>query len=170
MTRLLQPVTRGRLAAVAAVQSKATFQFRDAGIGCRQLPFQCHNLLVLQGALREQQLNLLNQPLDVGGSLHPTLESDSPLRHQLLHTTESIRRTAHQSGPESLESAITGPGTCTATWGVTKMTKNALGVAHSLHAIAVPAVQAPSLSSESYPCGFVEKVVYRGTQVSSHRW
>src|SRR5262249_48664674 len=35
----------------------------------------------------EQQLNLLNQPLDVGGSLHPTLESDSPLRHQLLHTT-----------------------------------------------------------------------------------
>jgi hypothetical protein len=84
---LLQPVTRGRLAAVAAVQSKATFQFRDAGIGRRQLPFQRHNLLVLQGALREQQLNLLNEPLDVGGSLHPTLESDSPLRHQLLHAT-----------------------------------------------------------------------------------
>src|SRR5215831_1078992 len=79
-------------------------------------PFQCHNLLVLQGALREQQLN---QPLDAGGSLHPTRESIHHSDTSFFTPPESIRRTVHQSGPESLESAITGPGTCTATWGVT---------------------------------------------------
>jgi hypothetical protein len=63
-----------------------------AGV-CRQrlfqrgiLRLQRRDSLVLQGALRQQPLNLLNQPLDVGRSLHPALESDSSLRHQLLYT------------------------------------------------------------------------------------
>jgi hypothetical protein len=68
-------------ATVAAVQSKSTFQFGNAGIGRRQLPFQRRNLLAPQGAFCEQQLNLLNQPLDVGGSL---LGSYRPPNHPVM--------------------------------------------------------------------------------------
>src|SRR6516164_8189102 len=122
--RLLQPVARRWLAAVAAVQSEPTFQFGDAGVRCGQRLFQrgilClqrRHSLVLRDALRQQQLNLFNQLLDVGGSFHPTLESDSLLRYQLLHTARVNSPQQPSTGGGSTPIAFMCPGT----WGVTKI-------------------------------------------------
>src|SRR6516164_9029660 len=120
--RLLQPVARRWLAAVAAVQSQSTFQFGDANIRCGQRLFQrgilClqrRNSLVLRGALRQQELNLFNQLLDVGGSFHPTLESDSLLRYQLLHTARVNSPQQPSTRRDLPQSRSSAPGT----WGVT---------------------------------------------------
>jgi hypothetical protein len=90
--RLLQSITRRRLATVAAVEAQPTLQFRK--------PFLllCNPFLLLRNPLpqrtifRQQLLDLFNQFLDIGGRFHPTLESDSPFLHQRPHVSESIGR------------------------------------------------------------------------------
>jgi hypothetical protein len=110
--RLLQPVTRRWLAAVAAVQPQSAFQFAIFGLQCSVLRFQHRksllqrgvlrlqrrNSLVLGCALRQKQLNLLNQLLYIGGSFHPTLEFDSSPLSRFFTSPESIRRTEPTTG------------------------------------------------------------------------
>ena len=83
--RLLQSVTRRRLATVTAVEAQPTLQFRNPLLMlCKPLP---------QATIFRQQLpDLLNQLLDIGGRFHHTLDSDSPLLHQRPHVGESIGR------------------------------------------------------------------------------
>jgi hypothetical protein len=83
--RLLQSVTRRRLATVTAVEAQPTLQFRNPLLLLR-------NPLPQPTIFRQQLLDLFNQFLDIGGRFHPTLESDSPFLHQRPHVGESIGR------------------------------------------------------------------------------
>ena len=89
--RLLQPITRRRLATVAAVEAQPTLQFRNPLLLLR-------NPLPQPTIFRQQLLDLFNQLLDLGGRFHPTLDSDSPFLHQRPHVRESIGRKHPQSG------------------------------------------------------------------------
>src|SRR5215471_17316112 len=64
--RLLQSVTRRRLATVAAVEAQPTLQFRNP------LLLLC-NPLPQPTIFRQQLLDLVNQLLNIGGRFHPAL-------------------------------------------------------------------------------------------------
>jgi len=93
--RLLQSVTRRWLAAVAAVQSQSTFQFGHVSLQCSILQRQRCKSFLLRNPFRQQ---LFDQLLNVDGNFHPTLESDSPLPHQPLHTARVNSPQHHSTG------------------------------------------------------------------------